>query len=286
MSFLLIITTAGFLLSPASVVGHQLKALFRPYQTDSCAERQTPGLICYSCSVVATCVRINDEWQTIPVAECDNDEGMYCNIRQGGCSDLAGPCNSVGHKQNFVCSSVGIFPDPYDCQKYHFCQQSGNSLGAINVECGGNSAFNPENGQCSLNLNSDVCLEDQYQCERVGQQAAWPGNSNIFYVCKLEVTGNTSHLYPALYRCGPEETFNGTICVRGEEAAGTTVGPPTGIPTYDCPAFGLYPIAWDCHSYYFCNNDLMPVVYHCPENTYFNATFLSCMRGSCPTAAE
>lgn len=64
--------------------------VFRPYATSVCEERQTPGLICETCFRVASCVRIDDKWLTIPVAECDNDAGMFCNVRQGGCSDLAG----------------------------------------------------------------------------------------------------------------------------------------------------------------------------------------------------
>lgn len=193
---------------------------------------------------------------------------------------LSGPCNSIGHQQNFVCSSVGIFPDPYDCQKYHFCQQSGNSLGAINVECGGDSAYNPQSGQCSLHLDHDVCHYDQYRCDHVGQQAAWPGNDNIFYICKSETSGNSSHLYPALYRCAADEVFNGTYCVRSLSSV-NTITPPTGNPLYDCPGFGLYPVVEDCHSYYFCNNDLFPTIYRCAEGTYYNHQVHGCTRGNC-----
>lgn len=67
---------------------HHQRHVFRPYETTLCELRQTPGLICYQCDIVATCIRINNEWKTIPVAECG--EGMFCNVRQGGCSDLAG----------------------------------------------------------------------------------------------------------------------------------------------------------------------------------------------------
>lgn len=83
--------------SPARLIttirlNHQ-RHVFRPYETTQCELRQTPGLICYQCDIVATCIRINDEWRTIPIAECG--EGMFCNVRQGGCSDLAGESMSV-----------------------------------------------------------------------------------------------------------------------------------------------------------------------------------------------
>lgn len=58
--------------------------------TAECEDRQTSGLICSSCAVVSTCTLVNDKWDTISVAHCDNEAGMFCNIRQGGCSDLAG----------------------------------------------------------------------------------------------------------------------------------------------------------------------------------------------------
>lgn len=115
----------------------------------------------------------------------------------------------------------------------------------------------------------------------MGQQAAWPGNDNIFYICNLRVTGDTSyHLYPTLYRCAGDEVFNGTLCVRSNTNV-STITPPDGTPSYNCPAFGLYPFEDDCHSYYFCNNDLLPHIYRCPEGTYFDGVLSGCVRGNC-----
>lgn len=194
----------------------------------------------------------------------------------------SGPCNKIGHSQNFVCTSVGIFPDPYDCQKYHFCQQSGNSFGAINLDCGGQSAYNPTTGQCSMTLTDDVCRFNQYVCDHVGQKAVWPGNDNIFYICKETVSGNATHLYPTMYRCSAEEIFNGTECVPAPNGNSniTTLTPPTATPD-DCPSFGLFPFPGDCSSYIFCDNDLMPTVYKCPAGTFFDSSLQGCVRGEC-----
>lgn len=183
---------------------------------------------------------------------------------------------------NFVCTSVGQFPDPYDCQKYHFCHQSDNSLGAINLDCEGNTAYDPKTGKCSSTLSSDICRFDQFTCDHLGQMAAWPGDDNIFYICKQEANAaGTTHLFPALYRCADNEVFDGSLCVRSDNGMIITSTTSPGTP-FQCPDFGLFPFEGDCHSYYFCDNNLVPIVFRCPDGSYFEVLHEGCVRGECP----
>ncbi|XP_055705676.1 uncharacterized protein LOC129803251 [Phlebotomus papatasi] len=247
------------------------------FETNSCDERKTEGIICYSCSVVAVCILIQQQWHTIPIEECDTLGGFYCNVNAGKCSNASGPCNPIGYERNFVCTSTGIFPDPYDCQVYHMCYQSGNSFGAINVECGGNSAYSVATGDCSITIDHHVCREHQFRCENVGDRAAWPGNPNIFYVCKAEVQEDGRRvLYPALYRCGPSEHFINRECRLTDSETH-----PTLPPDNECVTPGIFVNPTDCTSYLLCDHELDLHVIHCPEDSFFNPEILACQRGNC-----
>ncbi|XP_059608033.1 uncharacterized protein LOC132255879 [Phlebotomus argentipes] len=249
----------------------------RPFETNLCEDRQTEGIICYSCSVVAVCVPVDGEWLTIPIEECDTGGGFFCNVNAGSCSNASGPCNPIGHERNFVCTSAGIFPDPYDCQVYHMCYQSGNSFGAINVECGGNYAYSVETGDCSITIDHHVCREHQYRCENVGDRAPWPGNPNIFYVCKAETREDGQRvLYPGLYRCGASEHFINNECRQITGGDQSTLPPGN-----DCIAQGMFVNSLDCTSYLLCDHELNLHVIQCPEESFFNPVNMACERGNC-----
>ncbi|KAM8710440.1 hypothetical protein ACLKA7_017110 [Drosophila subpalustris] len=269
--------------------------IVQPRETSSCEGRQTPGAICESCELLATCVQHSNGWVNIPVESCDVANGYYCNIRLGACSNATGPCHPFGIEGNFQCTSQGIFPDPYDCQKYHMCYFLDIVLVAAAVDCGNDKAFDARTGQCSMTLESSVCTQPQYQCPHVGYVAAWPTNPNIFYVCKSTVNQNaedTVVTYPSLHRCNDGEIFADFVCRPGNNSLVVpSTTPPAQVDPNDngftvmplrCEHVGLTPDANNCRKYYFCNAKNGQLRHEeCPQGTYFDKRQSACVRGSC-----
>uniref|UniRef100_A0A1I8QAT7 Chitin-binding type-2 domain-containing protein n=1 Tax=Stomoxys calcitrans TaxID=35570 RepID=A0A1I8QAT7_STOCA len=280
-------------------------------ETSTCDGRQSPGPICESCDLLATCVKHSTGWVNIPVETCDTQNGFYCNSLLGRCSNDTGPCHPFSSEGNFPCTSHGIFPDPYDCQKYHMCYFVGPTLVSASVECGGDKAFNPATGQCSLTLSHAICQQQQYVCHNAGDAKAWPLSSNIFYICKASSNQDERILYPTLYRCDDGEVFDGYYCRPGTSMGelpnlptplipgnpGNPGNPPIGqmstttmkpgvVETTSkprvCPQVGLFADTDDCRKYYYCsaiNGQLKEM--QCPLGTVFNEDLSSCTLGDC-----
>lgn len=249
-------------------------------ETNMCNERETSGLICQGCDLLARCVRIDGTWQTIPVETCNTEDGYYCNLATKGCSNATGPCHPLGFEGNFACTSEGVFPDPYDCQRYHMCYRAGNTLVSANIECGGNRAFSAATGDCSLTLDDDICTANQYLCNNSGDSRAWSGNMNIFFICKASFEQGQRILYPAMYRCASGEVFDGHDCVpKDVEVYHTPV--TEEVYTFYCEKSGLFQDLLNCQSYYYCDSTLKWKKYTCPAKAYFNNRTKSCIRGQC-----
>ncbi|KNC32938.1 hypothetical protein FF38_07757 [Lucilia cuprina] len=276
------------------------RSQIEPRETSTCEGRQSPGPICESCDLLSTCVKHSNGWVNIPVETCDTQNGFYCNARLGSCSNATGPCHPFSFEGNFPCTSHGVFPDPYDCQKYHMCYFVGPTLVSASVDCGSDKAFNPATGQCSLTITHPVCHEKQFKCENAGDAHAWPMSPNIFYICKATSNQDERVLYPTLYRCDDGEIFDGYFC-RADNArepnattkpiipATSTLPPSVVVPTTIAPVLprvcsdvGLFADTQDCRKYYYCSaisGNLKQM--ECPVGTYFNEATSSCAFGSC-----
>ena len=259
----------------------------------TCDERKTAGAICESCELLSTCVKHTSGWVNIPVETCDTEKGFYCNAQLGMCSNQTGPCHPFGAEGNFPCTSHGIFPDPYDCQKYHMCYFVSSTLVSATVDCGGSTAFDASTGRCSLTLQDPSCQREQFHCSMAGEAHAWPSSPNIFYICKATSNGDERILFPALYRCADGEIFDGYTCRTNSST------PPVSTTTYDpwnptqptttstpstgqCTQVGLLPDRQDCHKYYYCSaiNGVMKH-FECPAGTYYNPGSSACRFGNC-----
>lgn len=260
-------------------------------RSDPCEERGVAGPICYECNVLSNCFHSGGMWFMIPVEKCP--EGTYCNVREKKCSNATGPCNRVGYEGNFVCTSEGTFPDPYDCQKYHLCHKVLNQLVAASTKCRGNEAFSAATGSCSLTITDVMCQQLQFSCQFAGDSGAWPNNKNIFYVCKVPEIATTSQhqiLFPVLYRCGQNEIFAQNRCINQSSSNNVDINnwidtddsiEENQKPQFSCRTMGLYSDPKDCKSYYYCDSSLKTQHYSCPRNSYFNQDRKSCQRGVC-----
>lgn len=151
------------------------------------------------------------------------------------------------------------------------CFPSGPNLIAVNVLCGGNYAFNPISNDCSLSLNHQACLGNQFTCNNVGDMGPWPLNPNIYYIC-MAASNGVRVLFPTLFRCVVGQVFRGGQC-----------SVPNGIDgnVVDCEHAGLFYDPYDCTSYYHCDALLRSQHITCPTGTYFNQMTLGCIRGTC-----
>ncbi|XP_050334111.1 uncharacterized protein LOC126761774 [Bactrocera neohumeralis] len=277
----------------------------QPRETNTCEGRQTTGNICESCELLSTCVRNSSGWMTIPIEICDTAKGFYCNSRAGMCSNSTGPCHPFAMDGNFPCTSQGIFPDPYDCQKYHMCYFAGVTLVAVTLECYGNKAFNAASGQCTATLQDSICLLPQFQCDNVGDAHPWPNSPNVFYICRALSQQDERVLYPSLYRCSDGEVFNGYGCQQGNTQVDITTSSPaatvtavtavtaisgsgTGTTTTVSPSTGRCSVAGlsadpeDCTKYYYCSAvNGVQRRRSCPSGTHFSTQYVSCVLGAC-----
>lgn len=175
--------------------------------SNSCSALQTPGRFCENCAQLSTCVNLgNSNWLSVPVETCNSERGLFCY--NGYCSSTESDCNQWDIP--FTCNTGGVFPDPYDCQTYHFCYADGSGeLVKITSVCSGDSAFSAASGDCSAHLSDDVCHR-QFIC---GYMDAWPGNSNIFYVCTIFTNKFGREVgHPELFRCDAGLSFSDGIC--------------------------------------------------------------------------
>ncbi|XP_067647663.1 uncharacterized protein [Eurosta solidaginis] len=290
---IILLSTFLWLLCSSSV-----QARIEPRESNTCAGRQSPGTICETCELLSTCVRHSSGWVNIPVETCDTQNGFYCNSLLGMCSNTTGPCHPFAVDGNFPCTSHGVFPDPYDCQKYHMCYLAGATLVSVTVECAGTKAFDAATGQCSLALGDVTCMNRQFQCLSAGEAHAWPTNPNIFYICKAFSNQDERVLYPTLYRCSDGEVFDGYFCRQGiisteaplsrpitnstDNGNGTSNSIPTTSMESKCTEVGLNADLEDCSSYYYCSAVNGNKRHHkCPSGTHFSATIASCVFGAC-----
>ncbi|XP_055537969.1 uncharacterized protein LOC129725786 [Wyeomyia smithii] len=241
------------------------------FQTSTCTG---DGIICMTCDIASKCLYLNGEWRPQPFEKCNDENGFYCNVHEGGCSRNVGPCNPAGQEGNFVCNTQGVFPDPFDCQRYHLCYQNQQNLVAINMVCD-SMAFSAATGDCSVQRNDTMCTSLRWSCSKAGEMNSWPENNNIYYLCIADIKNGA--LYPQLYRCSANQIFNEGRCVDRQ----TVLSPPGVDNSYRCESAGLFPDPINCRLYYFCDVNLKSQHLECPAGTIFQPSTVSCVIGTC-----
>lgn len=208
-------------------------------------------------------------WNSYPIKTCDIDNGFFCNLREGDCSNSTSICSDVA--QTFTCTSEGMFPDPFNCQKYHMCVLFNEVYALESRTCPGITAYSAASGDCSATITDVVCTDVQFSCENVGDTGAWPGNSNIFYIC----VHTNGQYHPQLHRCTPGYYFENGTCVNST--------PTTTIITdiFTCERPGLFPDETNCMQYFQCDINYEATLRKCEDGTYFNNATSSCIIGIC-----
>lgn len=251
-----------------------------------CDDIRNGQFLCKDCATLAFCYQEEGNWNTMQIASCDTGRGLYCDEDVRGCV-YKKECVSRGPK--FECQNAGVFPDPYDCKQYHVCSANKEDERMI---CPSGSAYSPATKSCSLSTSNEACRKAQYTCDNVLDMGVWPSDPNIYYICWYTSVNGEIVRYPMLYRCQDGYEFIANTCMPKSSisAPGSTTRketPATPITTttvaspLSCDlATNLLANPSDCHSYFICKNGQLENR-QCPAGTYFQATTLMCVSGSC-----
>ncbi|XP_053686061.1 uncharacterized protein LOC128735604 [Sabethes cyaneus] len=160
------------------------------------------------------------------------------------------------------CTGVGFYPDPYDCNAYHYCTAYRENSEPRRCPTGYGfhytSAASNEFPCKGLTLDTDclsvVCsgrtVFDVYDAAR------------LFYAhCHTDMS--TGLLAIAMYRCTDGATFNGNGCV------------------FKCTEEGLFANTVQPTTYYRCSymygDSLSLLLLYCPRNLQFDNTLKKCV---------
>ncbi|XP_073841348.1 uncharacterized protein [Musca autumnalis] len=246
-----------------------------------CDDIRNGQFLCKDCATLAFCYQEQGNWNTMEIATCDTARGLYCDETARGCV-YQKECISRGPK--FECQNAGKFPDPYDCKQYHVCSSTKEDE---RIVCPSGTAYSPTTKSCSLSTNNEICHKAQYTCNNAFNMGAWSSDPNIYYICWYTTVDGEIVRYPLLYRCQDGYEFIANTCVPKSSPAQPTASAPTTTtsvanpPAASCDlSTNLMPNPNNCRSYYICKNGLLEDK-ECPSGTYFQASTLMCVVGSC-----
>ncbi|XP_031352840.1 uncharacterized protein LOC116177844 [Photinus pyralis] len=172
------------------------------------------GLACKSCSEVVRC-------------GCESP-GINCRIHLVGTCSAGTVCEKgrcvMGSTPiptevpAFECSSSGIFPDPYDCESYHFClppKVVGEPLEHRAAKCTADGSqhygYNPITTFCSTKLVNNKCRANPIPfCKKPLDIGMVGKNPRLYYMCvNATMEGKiTKILYPYQFACEFGTKFN------------------------------------------------------------------------------
>ncbi|XP_045497453.1 uncharacterized protein LOC123695597 [Colias croceus] len=171
------------------------------------------GMTCQNCTHAITCVALPVGWLKVPLHQCPGDQ--TCNAHLKKCSSEAVPeCDVVTQKYQHTCEQVGIFPDAFDCRKFHLCSPpeglpDGRPADHRVALCPRHYAYDPQTAQCSVLLPNGQCTSKPVPpCSKVGQAGSLSTSPNHYYVC-LSKQGS---LTPQIFICPHGWVFNEGFC--------------------------------------------------------------------------
>lgn len=169
-----------------------------------------PGEICKNCNQTKVCIDLGGgDFDELDGDECDIENKEYC--LNGNCTNATNQHCPPREQPAFPCKSIGVFPDPFDCQVFHVCcEDEANSSSSIH-NCENKFAYDPLTTYCKIPLSSNICPERPPvpTCTRSGERGALTMNKTIYFIC----TKINGVLYPVQYLCPNGRYFVGDQCV-------------------------------------------------------------------------
>ncbi|KAG4080385.1 hypothetical protein HA402_010453 [Bradysia odoriphaga] len=187
----------------------------------------------------------------------------YCD--NGRCVAAPGRCTKRAQETEFLCTSSGVFPDPKDCRKSHFCADVGSR--SVMSLCPRGHIFDSKTKVCGPKSSNSESICKQISCDGATNDfVAFTANPTFYAYCFTSAAG-IHHTY--MYKCDDEinKMFDVTIkkC------------------RFNCKSIGYYADPMDCSSYYICNGlKFASRRVHCPPNYFFNGTVCLNSKAHCP----
>lgn len=240
---------------------HYNKLLHKVIDSSSCTK---PGPICGSCESVFECIQIGAGFIIEQLYNCP--AGTTCLESTATCTAAGNNplCDDNSAGYNFICRQVGVFPDAFNCQKYHICVPLANSETvapeSIPRNCHEGFYYDPKTTLCRYKLTNDTnCSVVVPHCNSVGEAGLVPHNPALYYICLRSADGATYS--PQMFACLDNTVYdlNAKACVDPTPITGTDdndrcIGPgnfydPITVFFYfECSDKGVSPIRRSCGS--------------------------------------
>ncbi|XP_065090574.1 uncharacterized protein LOC135711633 [Ochlerotatus camptorhynchus] len=123
----------------------------------------------------------------------------------GACSakpDISEKCSLP----SLTCTGVGFYPDPNNCQIYHYCE--GIDQDSSVHECPPNFVYNAATHMCKQKINAADCAT--VQCDQNKIFSSYGTSKQYFAYCQYTADVVTSI---SMLQCAPYSNFDGTSCV-------------------------------------------------------------------------
>uniref|UniRef100_A0A182W881 Chitin-binding type-2 domain-containing protein n=1 Tax=Anopheles minimus TaxID=112268 RepID=A0A182W881_9DIPT len=215
--------------------------------TGSCTNTTT--IVCTGCRRVRVCIPGISDQSLLPENNCP--PSTFCHTLGQG---MGGACLTTvdpmfpecrypaglgenneelgGSSFGILCTGMGVFPDPLDCRKFHYCTSVGRY--ARPFKCPSEYVYNSKKKSCSRNTQCRTV-----QCRPNGRSifVSFPQDSKYYAYCNYKRTSNRSTLKNVIvYTCAEGSEFDAlsNSCV------------------FKCPREGFLAKPGDASKFYWC----------------------------------
>ncbi|XP_058832378.1 uncharacterized protein LOC131690530 [Topomyia yanbarensis] len=234
-------------------IPQSMAAMFQPApMADFACANNNFGIGCVGCNKVLTCLGTKPSVTT----ECNTVSPYTPNCVDGQCSaktNIAGGCKAKA----IDCTGEGIYPDPRNCEIYHYCSAA-NSQSDI-YTCPSGYVFNALTGGCKLKASAEDCVA--VSCPASTGYGTFSASKSYYAFCLY--SGSPAILTDIIMmKCATGATFDGNKCV------------------FQCSTEGNFANSDDPTTYYQCyqdNGTWVVQLQKCPGSKKFDATKQICV---------
>lgn len=166
--------------------------------------------------------------------------------------------------QPLVCTSEGFFPDPYNCNVFHYC--AGYGLESQFQTCPGDTVFNPEfksDSPCKVKVNDETDCP-QVDCTESTIFKHYGTSEKYFAYCREapdSTVDNPKEMIVSMFKCVEGTSFDGAQCVFQCKEEGNFANPLSSSTYYQC---------------YYSDEVLVGRMLMCPSGSQFDGNLQSC----------